>query len=50
MRVRNGFVAGGLAALLALGAVACQVENGDIGDPLQDDDLFEDTFDNDLDE
>ncbi len=46
MSIRKGAVAGGLAALLALGAVACEVENGDLDDPMLDDnDLFEDDLD-----
>ena len=45
MSIRKGAVAGGLAALLALGAVACEVENG-IDDPMLDDnDVFEDDLD-----
>jgi hypothetical protein len=37
-------VAGGLVGLLALGAVACEVENGEpIDDPLEEDDGLEDS-------
>ena len=43
MKVRSSLVAGGLAGLLALGAVACEVDdmNG-IDDPLEENDAFED--------
>jgi hypothetical protein len=38
VNVRSSLVAGGLVGLLALGAVACEVENGEpINDPLEED-------------
>ena len=51
MNIRRGAVAGGLAALLALGAVACEVENGDpIDDPLGDDTLDDGGLDDGVDQ
>jgi hypothetical protein len=39
VKVRSSVVAGGLAALLALGAAACEVDDADpIDDPLEEGD------------
>jgi hypothetical protein len=42
VKVRSSLVVGGLAGLLALGAVACEVDDMDIDDPLEENDLEED--------
>jgi hypothetical protein len=49
LRVRSKLFAGGLAGLLALGAVACEVDDMDTGDPLEEEDPLGDDLNDDLD-
>ena len=45
VKVRASLAAGGLAGLLALGAVACDVEDMDMDDTFEENDAFEEEAD-----
>jgi hypothetical protein len=47
VKARSSLVAGGLAALLAFAGVACEVDDVEMDDPLEDNDL-DDDFEDDL--
>ena len=50
MKTRSKLLAGLLAAFLAFASLACEVEDGFEGDPLEDDTMQDDGFDDGVDD